>query len=445
LSRRPGVRTGTIHAFLRIVESAAAALRLAEARAFVESHLDTRTAAGILIVSASRGAADDLARSVAASRPATIGLHRFSFTQLAARMAAPVLAAQGLAPATYLGTEAVAARAAFDVRKAEAFTYFGPVAQTPGFPRALGRTLQELRLAEVREDDLARLPLGGPDLSALLERFDEQFAAAAATDRATLFRAAVEGAHAIDLPLLLLDVPCDSPLEFDFLRAAVAASRDVLMTVPFGDMTALDRLRVFGVEPVVLEQKGDADLVALRRHLFASSRPPTRDRQGDVTMFSAPGEGRESVEIVRRILDESRRGVPFDEMAVLLRSSRNYLGLLEHAFARAGVPAWFDRGIRRPHPAGGRFSRACVRDRQALAPVRRYLSLAQCRIWAPSLRVRPTFPHKTKPSDRWPRPQRAHDLTTIDRQKQRLESSTPRRMRPRWWTDRCERRGSGRR
>ena len=42
-------------------------------------------------------------------------------------------------------------------------------------------------------------------------------------------------------------------------------------------------------------------------------------------LFSAPGEGRESVEIARRILDEARAGVPFDEMAVFVRSPRDYV------------------------------------------------------------------------------------------------------------------------
>jgi hypothetical protein len=44
--------------------------------------------------------------------------------------------------------------------------------------------------------------------------------------------------------------------------------------------------------------------------------------------------------------------VRFDEMAVLVRSPQQYAGLLEHACGRAGVPAWFDRGTRRPDPAG---------------------------------------------------------------------------------------------
>ena len=49
------------------------------------------------------------------------------------------------------------------------------------------------------------------------------------------------------------------------------------------------------------------------------------------------------------------RGVRFDEMAVFLRSPREYLGLLENAFERAGINAWFDRGARRPHPSGRAF------------------------------------------------------------------------------------------
>ena len=52
------------------------------------------------------------------------------------------------------------------------------------------------------------------------------------------------------------------------------------------------------------------------------------------------------------------RGVRFDEMAILVRSPQSYLGLLEHALRRADVPAWFDRGTRRPHPTGPRVPRA---------------------------------------------------------------------------------------
>ena len=144
---------------IRLIESSSAQLRLQEARAFVETHA---ALGDVWLVGASRGAVDDLARSIAAAAGATIGLHRFSLTQLAARLAAPILAAQGLAPVTYLGSEAVAARATFDAQRDAALQYFAPVAKTPGFPRALARTLQELRLAEVGAGRLVRCPWEAP-------------------------------------------------------------------------------------------------------------------------------------------------------------------------------------------------------------------------------------------------------------------------------------------
>ena len=369
---------------VRLVESASTELRLAEARAFVQSRVGK---GDLLLVGASRGAVDDLARSVAVGSGATIGLHRFSLTQLAARLAAPVLATDRRAPATYLGAEAVAARATFDAQREGALDYFGPVAGTPGFPRALARTLQELRLAQVPASRLAGLPLGGHDLSVLLDRFDRDFAAASATDRATLFAAATSVASSLTsttspargTPLVLLDIPFDSTSEFDFIRTLIASSSDVIITVPFGDIQALQRLASLGFEPEVLEQKGESDLVALRRYLFASSRPPERESRGDVRLFSAPGEGRECVEIARRILEEARRGVPFDEIAVFVRSPQRYAGLLDHAFSRAGIDAWFDRGTSRPHPAGRAFLAvlACACEKLSARRFAEYLSLAQ--------------------------------------------------------------------
>src|SRR5688572_6608025 len=154
------------NAATRLIESSSAQLRIEAARGFVEEHARD---GDVWLVGASRGSVDDLARSIAIGTGATIGIHRFSLTQLAARLAAPILAGQGLAPVTYLGSEAVAARAAFDAQRDAALQYFAPVAKTPGFPRALARTLQELRMAEVGADRLGPLPLGGPDLSVLLE------------------------------------------------------------------------------------------------------------------------------------------------------------------------------------------------------------------------------------------------------------------------------------
>ena len=161
---------------IRLIESSSAQLRLQEARAFVETHA---ARGDVWLVGASRGAVDDLraidrGRGRRDDRPASLQpdpARRASRRRRFSRR-------RGWRPSTYLGSEAVAARATFDAQRDAALHYFAPVAQTPGFPRALARTLQELRLAEVDADRLESLPLGGPDLAALLERFDEQFAAA---------------------------------------------------------------------------------------------------------------------------------------------------------------------------------------------------------------------------------------------------------------------------
>ncbi len=367
----------------RLVESSSAHLRLDAARAFAREHA---THGDVWIVAASRGAADDLARSIAVETGASIGLHRFSLGQLAARLAAPVLADEDRAPATYLGSEAVAARATFDALRDADLSYFAPVARTPGFPRALARTVQELRLAAVEPAALERLPFGGRDLAALMQGFDDQFDAARAIDRAALFDAATRAVQSDPSPrpaLVLLDVPIDSVAELTFVQALLrgfgASTGPALITVPFGDIATLDRLKGVGLEPDVLEQKDASDLAALRRYLFADRQPPLREAAGDVVFYSAPGEGRECVEIARRTLREAARGIRFDEIAVFLRAPERYTGLLEHAFRRAGIPAWFERGTRRPHPAGRAFLAilACAVEQLSARRFAEYLSLGQ--------------------------------------------------------------------
>ena len=75
-------------------------------------------------------------------------------------------------------------------RVTAALSYFAPVADSPGFPRALARTLEEVSLAMVPVAAVRQAGDGGGDLAALLERFDEQFQAASAVDRARFLAAA---------------------------------------------------------------------------------------------------------------------------------------------------------------------------------------------------------------------------------------------------------------
>src|SRR5256886_6548436 len=123
---------------LKVFHSPSAAERLTAANAFVER---VPASTEVLIVGACRDAADDLARRVTAARGATFGLHRASLTQLAVRFAAAEMARLGVAPATALGAEAVAARVSFEALRDQALAYFAPVARVPRFARVLAATL----------------------------------------------------------------------------------------------------------------------------------------------------------------------------------------------------------------------------------------------------------------------------------------------------------------
>ena len=236
-------------------------------------------------------------------------------------------------------------------------------------------------------DRVAMAGASGADLALLLERIEGEFIEASIADRTRLFAAAAETFQddaAARSHVVLLDVAVDSPAEARFVHAIAAHATSVVATVPAQDDVTLAALRQAGGVVTTSDgsDSGDSDggdLASLRRYLFAGEAPPERERDGTLQVFSAPGEGRESVEIARRILAEARRGVRFDEIAILVRTPQQYHGLLEHALDRAGIPAWFGRGTRRPHPAGRAFLALllCAAEKLSARRFAEYLSLGQ--------------------------------------------------------------------
>src|SRR5262249_14199384 len=154
------------------------------------------------------------------------------------------------------------------------------------------------------------------------------------------------------------DVPIASPAEHRFAAALLADCPSALATVPAGDDRARDALIAMGARAEAGAREAPADGSALpspRENLLAATAPVRAAASGEAVFFSAPGEGREAVEIARRIAEEARGGVPFDRIAVLLRAPQVYSSLFETALGRAGIPAFFARGARRPDPAGRAF------------------------------------------------------------------------------------------
>jgi hypothetical protein len=122
-----------------------------------------------------------------------------------------------------------------------------------------------------------------------------------------------------------------------------------------------------------------SSLDRLQAHLFQGAEFPLERLDDSVTLFSAPGEGRECVEIGRTLLEAANDGVPFDRTAVLLRSPTEYRPHLKEALDRAGIPSYFAHGARRPDPAGRAFLALlrCRLERFSAVRFAEYLSIGQ--------------------------------------------------------------------
>jgi ATP-dependent helicase/nuclease subunit B len=366
--------------------------------------------AEILILSATKEAGDEFVRNAAVAAGARFGLTRLTLNQLAAVLAAPVLASARRAPASDLVLTAVAARAVHLLMAERALSYFEPVATRPGFPTAVARTLKELRMNDADSRAIAGLARGGPDLAALAERTDSELAEAKLADHAVVFAAAIEAtrsttpSHTVGLPLLLLDVPLTSKLEAQLIAALSERAPEVFATVARGDQRTIAHLEsALDCKAVEAEDGNQTNsLASLKRHLFEDSCCEPAKLDDTLTLTSWPGEARECVEIARSIQQEAASGVAFDRIAVFLRSPVEYGSHLEEAFRRAAIPAYFARGTTRPDAAGRALLAllACASEGLSARRFAEYISLAQ----VPD----PAEAVASRTEDRWTPPQ--HDL-----------------------------------
>jgi hypothetical protein len=387
------------------VKSTASHSRIARAHAW----LDARASADeVLIIGASLAAANELARTLVRTKGAAFGWHRLTFAQLAANIALPALAQLQLASISQIGTEATVVRLVHRLKAERQVGRFEPISGTPGFSRAIAAVIRELRLAQLSPGDVAS---SEPDVAPLFAAYENELAQMAVTDWAGILALAADGAptHRLaGLPVLMLDVPIGSEAELVFLRALTTAAPEILATVPAADNLTLARLRHdlhWPIEDLDVGPVGvsDAALNKLQRNLFIEGAGTALSGAAtSVDIFSAPGEGRECVEIARRMLARAREGIPFDRMAVLMRSPEEYRANLEEAFNRAGIPVHFARGARRPDPAGRAFFALlkCALEGLSARRFAEYLSLGQVPDAAVDGAPPPAAPH----NDRWVEP-----------------------------------------
>jgi ATP-dependent helicase/nuclease subunit B len=366
----------------RIVHSPDISLVLDIAARWVQPFLDRSE---VLIVAATRAAGDEFARMAAPA--GAFGLHRMTVMQAAAAVAARAMAEAGIAPATRLAMEAIAARVAFTLHKRSQLEYFDPVVSSPGFAAALAATIDDLRMARAPAAEIAR---GGgarlADLARMLRLYERELEDRKLVDAAGLLdiaaKAARDDSHPLaGAPLLLLDAPLEEQAALEFIAALASRASSVLAA-----LGAVDAQRLATFESVLLA-KAEAVAVPAPAHaldrvrvqLFSIERAPLSTGDASVSLFASPGESLECVEIARRIQALAGQGIPFDSIAVLLRDPDRYQPLMEEALRRAGIPIYCSRGVLRPDPAGRAFLAllTCAAEGCSASRFAEYLSLGQ--------------------------------------------------------------------
>lgn len=337
----------------------------------------------ILVLAPTRAAANELA--LTAFERGCQGIHALTITQLAANLAARSLAQAKLAPISQLGTEALANRIVHAARQGNELKYFGPVAQTPGFPRAAAKTIAELRLEGIDVHDLAASGPPGTDIAHLMQRYERELEGRSLADLSIVLHFAAEeaagGAHRfLGLPLVFLGLTVDSLSHEKLLAALVEKSPDVSAAAITDDDRALPALeRIVGATVQDVDTAEPATtLDRVRTWLFSPEQPPQAVADPEL-LFSAPGESLECVEIARRIRRLAEQGTPFDRIAILLRNVEQYRPLVEEAMRRGAIPAYFSRGTARPDPAGRAFLAllACAMEGCSASRFAEYMSLGQ--------------------------------------------------------------------
>jgi ATP-dependent helicase/nuclease subunit B len=359
-----------------IMVSPSAEQRVGHACAFLR---DRGVADPVLVLAASQHAASELCRSAHPGAGATFGWRKATLRTLAFELALPGLARQGKTPAAPLLLEALMAQVVLSL--GDKLGRYAAVADRPGLPRALLSSVSELRLAGLRdvpEDE---------GLGEVMRAFEAALATAGLADLSMVLHEATLGVSAAPptKALVLLDVPLSHAFEASFVAALAGACANSCFTLPAGEARAVTLLQeaIQGCVTTARVPEGDDNLRRLQRELFAANEHggPTKESPDDETfaLFSAPGESREAVEIARAVTARVRAGVPYDQIAVALRSPAVYGPHIHEAFARADIPGHFAKGTTAPDPGGRALVAllACAAEDLSAKRFAEYVSLGE--------------------------------------------------------------------
>jgi CRISPR/Cas system-associated exonuclease Cas4 (RecB family) len=298
-----------------------------------------------------------LRRRLALDGTAHAGLRFLTFVDLGRGLAAPRVAGRAPLPP---GGRALVARA--HGASPPPAGYFSPVASRPGFHRALATTFGDLDDGGFAADVAALVADTPPDEAKLREVVG--FYAA--------YRARVEPQFVTSSDLIRL-----AAAEAHRFREAFGTAR--LALFGFYDFTevqrrllgalartdgALERFTAFAPEPDLaghaFAREGVEFLAGLGldvERLAPETAAPPAPSTPRIEVISAPSEVEEAREIARSIFALARDGVPFREVAVLLRLPATYAPLLREALTEADIPFYLHQGMALGESAAGKAFR----------------------------------------------------------------------------------------
>ena len=319
----------------------------------------------VLVLAPMRAAADEVA--LEACTGALMGVQRLAFREFVLQLSNSELNRRALIPVGRFVREALAARVTAQAMERGELTYLRPVAGFPGFPRALTATFEELRLNAIDPERLRSCGESGPDLACLLDAYKRELSERRFADHAARVELARDAFSASyntlrQTAVVTLDLAPRSSLERELLTSVMGAAR-----------TALElRIAPDAAEPAT-------SLESLQRYLFSNDPVPVREEDGSVAILSTSGEALECVEIARAIHAAVAEGVPFDQIAILLRSPERHQPLILEALRRAGVPVACTLGARRPDATGRSLLALlhCAEEGLSASRFAEYLSLGQ--------------------------------------------------------------------
>ena len=319
----------------------------------------------VLVLAPVRAAADEVA--LEACGAALVNVQRLAFREFVLELSGAEMNRRGLIPVGRFVREALAARVTAEALRLGQLDYLRPVASFPGFPRALTATFEELRLNAIGPEQLRECGQSGPDLARLLEAYTSELATRGFADHATRVDLARGGFSAgynslRQMAVVALDIVPRSRMERELFASVMKAARVPLEL----------HLTPGEAEPA-------SGLDSLQQYLFSELPVPPREDDGSVAIFSTSGEALECVEIARAIHTAAATGVPFDEIAILLRSPDRHQPLILEALRRAGIPAHCTLAVRRPDAAGRSLLALlyCASEGLSASRFAEYLSLGQ--------------------------------------------------------------------